>query len=256
MTTDSFAAQERAALEALPRAVSTILAEPVVRPAAEQSPQPSPFSPAERSELMRRIVSTEEKASALIKAYVSTAARSGEAARKAAAWGIVSTIVMAILLAMVPVVVTVWTSGSAMVGIAGVISQLSSFLTGAAGAGHPLAGELAAILKQMATALGDFSRERERDSRAAVTRLLDEVDRAVTGLERLPARVATITGPCQGDRGAVFEACSSLEGAIARFDGVLRQVPPRELDTTSLIAALGTVGRTLADSVPTIALKT
>ena len=255
MTSEPLAAQERAAFEPLRRAVSAILAEPVVRPGGEQSSSPSAFSPLERAELMRRIVSTEEKTISLIKAYASAAARSEDAARKAAAWGITGTLMTSIVLVIVAIVVTVFTYGSSLGASVAALEAQVVFLGVAARAGHPLAGELAAILKQLATALTEFSRQRERDHRAAVARVLAEVDRAVTSLEGLPARAASIPGRCEGDPRAVFEACSSLDAAIGGFDAVLRQVPPRDVDTTALILAVATVRRTLADSIPTLALK-
>src|SRR5687767_4262301 len=107
MTPDSFAGQERAALERLLHAVSAVLAEPVVRPGGEQGLLPSAFSAPERAELLRRIVSMEQKSISLIQAYASGAARSEDAARKAAAWGIVGAVTSSIVLVIVAVVVTV-----------------------------------------------------------------------------------------------------------------------------------------------------
>jgi hypothetical protein len=257
MTSESFASQERAAFEPLNLAVSAILAEPVVRSGGEQSTSPSAFSPSERAELLRRMVATEEKTVALIKAYASGAARSGDAARKAAAWGITGTIMTSIVVVIIAIIVTVFTYGSSSLGAAAAALEAQlAFLSVAARAGHPLAGELAAILKQLAAALSDFSRERERDHRAAVTQVLAEVDGTMTGLERLPGRAASIPGSCQGDPRAVFEGCSALDAALARFDVVLQQLPRRDADAVSLISAVATVRRTLADSIPTLALKT
>jgi hypothetical protein len=249
----SFAAREEASLQSLANAFASVSARPVPNPAREDVPQRLALSRPEKTEVVARIQSAQQRAVALVQAYASAAARADEAARKAAAWGIAGTLTAAIVLVVVAIVTAVFSFGSSAGALAAMLADQTAFLGIAAKGGHPLAGELAAILEQLATSLRDFSRTREQDNRTAVTRLVAEVEGTLTRLERLPGRAATIKGPCQGDPHAVFAACGSLGESLGGLAAILQRVPREDMDTQPLVSTVATLRRTLTDAVRTLA---
>ena len=256
----SFGAQERASLQPLASALSSVLAQPVPSTAKEDIAPRLALGAQEKAQLLERITAMQLTAAALVQAHVSSSARAEEAGQKAAAWGIAGAGITAILLVIVAIVTTVFSVGSSaganMAAIVAAIEAQVSFLGTAATAGHPLAGELAAILKLQAEALRDFLRNRDQDNRTAITQMLTAMELAQTRLARLPERASQVKGRCQGDPHAIFEACQSLRESLGGFSAILQRVPREDTDTQPVVASVATLRGTLAEAVRALAPKT
>ena len=184
----SFAEQERASLQPLAPVLASILPHPL--PAAAEWPKESAFSARERAELIARISLAQQNAVLAVTAFASDARDADEAGRKAAAWGIASTVTAAIIVAIVAVITSVFTFGSALGSAVSILAAQATALGIAAKNGHPLAGELAAILESIAGALRELARAPAQNRREAVL--------AVCNRRRAGARQPDAPTPSRG----------------------------------------------------------
>ena len=249
----SFAEQERASLQPLAAMLASILAQPL--PAAAEWPKESAFSARDRAELIARISLAQQNAVSAVKAFASDARDADEAGRKAAAWGIASTVTAAIIVAIVAVITSVFTFGSALGSAVAILAAQATALGIAAKNGHPLAGELAAILAAMADALRELARAPAQNRREAVLVLCTDVERALGNLARLPRRAGTIAGPCSGDRTAAFETCRALDASLGRCAALLERVPSGHMDTRSAVLHVITLREAVANAVRMLAVR-
>ncbi len=164
----SFAEQERSSLQPLAPTLSSLVAQPL--PSTLDWP-PSAFSAPERADVMARISVAQQNAVATVNAFARGAQGADEAGRKAAAWGIVTTVTTAVIVAIVAVITSVFTFGSALGQVAAVLAGQVTALGVAAGNGYPLAAELAAILSAMADSLREFVRAPEQARHESTLRL-------------------------------------------------------------------------------------
>jgi hypothetical protein len=246
----AFAAQERASLQRLSAGVSTALVTLASRLALLKL---------EKIALQEPIVQLQQRLTALMQSQAEAVAKAEEAAaKKAAGWHLVFAIIAAVVIAVVACVLAAVTFGAATGGtiglivgaIAAAIEGQAPFLAAAANRGHPLAAEFASILAQMAAALRNFAREQEQDRRAAIARLLAELDQTVTKMERLPRRVAMLKGPCPGNPDAAFATCDELQRSLGGLAGALQRGP--HVDLRPVISGLTASQETLTRALTTL----
>jgi len=249
----SFAEQERASLQPLAPVLDSILAQSL--PPAAEWPRESAFSARERAELIARISVAQLNAVSAVNAFASGARDADEAGPKAAAWAIAGTVTAAVIVAIIAVVTSVFTFGSALESAVAILAAQATALGIAAKNGHPLAGELAAILESMAAALREFVRAPAQNRREAVLVLFTDVERALGSLARLPRRAGTVTGPCSGDRTAAFETCQALDASLDRCAALLERVPSGHMDTRSAVLHVITLREAVANAVRMLAVR-
>jgi hypothetical protein len=247
----SFAEQERASLQPLAPMLTSILAQPL--PTATEWPVGSAFSARERADLIARISVAQQNAAAAVRAFTSDARDADEAGRKAAAWGITSTVTAAIIAAIVAVITSVFTFGSGLGSAVAILAAQTTALGIAAKNGHPLAGELAAILALMADSLRGLARADEQHRRESILVLGTDLERALATLARLPRRAGSITGGCSGDRTAAFETCRALDASLARCAALLERVPRGHMDTRPAVEHVIALREAVASAVRTLA---
>ena len=249
----SFAEQERASLQPLAPVLTSIRAQPL--PTAADWPSDSVFSARERTDLIARISLAQQSAASAVQAFAAEARDADEAGRNAAAWGIASTVTAAIIVAITAVVSSVFTFGSALGSAVAILAAQAAALGIAAQAGHPLAGELAAILASMADALRGFARAPAQNRRESVLVLCTDIERALGGLAGLPHRAGRIAGPSIGDRTAALEACRALDASIGSCAALLERVPSGHTDTRPAVLQVGALREAVAHAVRVLALK-
>jgi hypothetical protein len=243
----SFADQERASLQPLAPTLAAILTQAL--PAPLEWPSDSAFSVRERANLIARITLAQQTAAAAVKAFAADARDSGDAGRKAAAWGVVGTATVAILVAVLAVVVSVFTFGSAMGSAVGILAAQSTVLGIAAQSGHPLSAELAAIIASMASALRTFAREPVQNRREAIFTLCSALEQALESLARLPGRTGAMTGPWRGDRTAVYDAGLALDDSLGRCAALLERIPSIQMDTRPAVVHILTLREAVANAL-------
>lgn len=257
MINPAFAAQERTALQQLQQANALLLAQRVPNPARETIPQQLALLKQEKAALVQQIVRKIQQVAGMTQAAASSAARAGEAAEKAAAWSIVGAIIVGVIAVVVAIIVSVFSFGAGIGAMAAALAAASAFAGTAATApaSHPLAGEFSSILKALAAAVNNFSRERERDTRAAITKLFAELDRALARLERLPGPIANLKGCCQGDPKAAFDTGEALRQSLSTYSAILQRVPLEDMDTRPLVSNLSSFQMNLGNALRALVPK-
>ncbi len=256
----AFAAQERAALQQLQRANALLLAQHVPNATRETTQQLAPqlaLLKQEKAALAQQIVRKIEEVAALTQAAAAAAARADEAAGKAAVWLIVGANMAAVAAVVVAIVVSVFSFGAGIGALAGALAAASSFAGTAASApiNHPLAGEFSSILKALAAAVSNFSRERERDTQAAITKLFAELDRALVRLKRLPGLIADLKGSCQGDPRAASDTGEALRQSLGAYSAILQSVPLEDMNTGPIVSNLNFLQMSLANALRALVPK-
>ncbi len=257
MPNPAFAAQERTALQQLQQANALLLAQRVPNPARETIPPQLTLLKQEKAALVQQIVRKFQQIAALTQATAASAARAEEAAEKAAVWAIVGSIIVAVLVIVVAIVVSVFSFGAGIGAMAAALAAASAFVEAAVAApvSHPLAAEFSSILKALAAAVNNFSHERKRDTRAAITKLFAELDRGLTRLEQLPGPIARLKGCCQGDPQAAFATCETLRQSLKAYSAILQRVPLEDMDTRPLVSNLNSLQMNLANALRALAPK-
>jgi uncharacterized protein YukE len=247
----AFAAQERAALQQVRQANSVMLAQPVPTPARQSVAQHLTLLKQEKAALVAKITQQLQRVTSLTHAFAAATAKAEEAAEKSKTWSIIGAVVAAVVAIVVAVVVTVFSFGAAAPAMAAALAGMSTFASTAAAAPirHPLAGEFSSILAALAAAVNNFSRERQQDMRAAVAKLMDEIDRTLTRLERLPGPVGNLKGCCQGDPRAAFDTYEALRQSLTSYAAILQRVPREDMDTRPIIANVSTLQASLAKTL-------
>lgn len=252
-----FAAQERTALQKLQQANASLVAHQVPSPARGSTAAQLGLLKQEKAALVQQIARKLQEIAELTRATAEAAARADEAAGKAATWSIVGSIVVTVVAVVAALVASVSTFGAGISALAAALTAASAFVRSAAVApiNHPLAGEFSSILAALAEAASRFSREREGDTRAAIARLLAEIDRALSRLQRLPIPIAHLKGGCQGDPRAASDTGEALRQSLSAYSALLQRVPPEDMDTRSIVSNLSSLQLSLANSLRTLTPK-
>lgn len=256
----AFAGRERAALQQLQRANAVLLAQYVSNPIRDTTQQLAPqlaLLKQEKAALVQQIVRKIQEVAELTQAAAAAAARADEAAGKAAVWSLVGASMAAVIAVVVAIVVSVYSFGAALGPLAGALAGASSFVGNAASApiNHPLAGEFSSILKALAAAVSNFSRERERDTRAAIAKLFAELDCALVRLKRLPGLIADLKGSCQGDPGAASDTGEALRQSLSAYSAILQSIPLDDMNTGPIVSNLNLLQMSLANALRALVPK-
>lgn len=257
MTNPVFAAQERAALQQLQQANSSLLAQRLPNLTREPMPAQLMLLKHEKAALVQQIARKIQHVAVLTQTTAAAASKAGEAAEKAAVWSIVGSIMIAVIAIVVAIVVSVFSFGAGTGTMAAALAAASAFVGTAVAApiSHPLAGEFSSILKALAEAANHFSREREQDTRAAIAKLFAELDRALLRLERLPGRISNLRGCCHGDPRAASEAGEALRQSLSAYSAILQRVPLADMDTRPIVSNLNSLQMGLANVLRTLLPK-
>ncbi len=229
------------------------------------SQQPRDVGSAAASFPVRALAEIAECAVRVIQGFAPDASKKPKEAQECQkVWAIIACVVVVVVAVIVAVIATgviVFTFGTGTLmgaAIGGVIfplnaanSVLVDFLNVAVCRGHPLAGELAAIMSQVMTALRNFVNASLNESMTARDKALKEIVLALGRLEGLIPAVHKIKGQWQGDPKPAVQSCRALTLILTRLTESLRfahSIPSSEVQ--AVVRALSTLRQTLAEALP------